>query len=77
MIVNKKLAGHINALMLDVSGRIDESILMVQEHCSFEEFENYRRACSKILTGIVLEILNPIHQLHSELMPEGRKPKEK
>lgn len=76
MIADKQLAGHINALMLEVSRRIDESILTVQQECSFEEFESYRRACAKVLTDILLEILNPIHKIHPELMPGGMKMQE-
>jgi hypothetical protein len=73
MIANKQVAAEIHWLMLDISGRINESILNVQQQCSFEEFENYRRPCAKILSQILLEILNPIHQLHPHLMPKGMK----
>ncbi len=44
MIKEKEIAQNISKLMLDITGRLNDSLYEVQEKCSREEFEKYRRA---------------------------------
>ena len=56
--------------MFKHSGQIDESIRLVMDNCSEEEFKSYRNATSIILTDILEEVLNPIFGVHSDLIPQ-------
>jgi hypothetical protein len=71
MIDNHIIAQKVNALMLDVSSRIDDSIVMVQEHCPDAEFSAYRLAAGRILAEILLGVLNPLYSAHPTLRPPG------
>jgi hypothetical protein len=57
--------------MLDVTSRVNASIAGVHERCSRSEYEAYRVAAAKILTEILLEVLNPIYSAHPALRPPG------
>jgi len=71
MIRNIKVARQISDLMVDFSGRLDASILTVQEQCSPEEFQVYRRAVARVLGEMLLEIMNPLYAEHPSLRPPG------
>jgi len=57
--------------MIEFSGRIDRSILIVEEQCSSEEFKVYRLAAAKGLAEILLEVLNPLYAEQPDLKPPG------
>ena len=69
MIANVSIARQISELMLGISQRLDESIVLVQKACPPEEFKAYRLAVGKILGEILLETLNPLYAQHPELKP--------
>ena len=71
MIHDKKVAEQINAVMLKAQVEINNSIFLVKDNCSPEEFEAYRRGCAKVLGYILLDVLNPIYALHPDLKPKG------
>jgi hypothetical protein len=73
MIKDKEIAGKINDLMLDYGWRIDETIALVKQYCSKEEFEAYRNAAGKVLGEMLLEVMNPIYKEHPDLKPKGLK----
>jgi hypothetical protein len=56
--------------MLEVSGKIDESISIVRRECTSQEFEAYRKASAKVIDYILLEVLNPIYAAHPEMKPK-------
>ena len=70
MIKDKVLSQNIIKLMLDISGHLDDSLYEVQERCSTEEFEKYRRGVGYILAYIATEVLNPIYRAHPDIEPE-------
>jgi hypothetical protein len=70
MIKDKEIAQNISKLMLDISGRLNDSLYEVQEKCSKEEFEKYRRGVAYILAYIATEVLNPLYRVHPEIKPE-------
>jgi hypothetical protein len=45
-------------------------LLEVQEKCSKDEFEKYRRGVAHILAYIATEVLNPLYRLHPDIRPE-------
>lgn len=71
MIQDTIVARRISDLMIEFSGRLDKSILMVKEHCPSEEFETYRRAVGHILGEMLLEVMNPLYAEHPSLKPRG------
>jgi hypothetical protein len=71
MIKNQDVAKQISDLMVELSQRINDSIILVQEKCSEEEFVTYRRAAAQVLGGIYLDIMTPVYLLHPSLKPEG------
>lgn len=71
MVGDVNAAKQISELMLDISGRLDESVAMVEKSCPTEEFNQYRRAVGKVLGGVLLEVLNPLYEKHPALRPEG------
>jgi hypothetical protein len=73
MITDPNVAEQINSLMLDLTSRINESVATVQMRCPETEFKTYRLAAGKVLGEILLEVLNPLHELHPRLrLPDLR-----
>jgi hypothetical protein len=68
MIKNAEIARQISDLMIEIGGRLDGSVLVVQQRCSPEEFRVYRRAIGQVL-GDMLDILNPLYEEHPSLKP--------
>jgi hypothetical protein len=57
--------------MLDISGQLDESVAAVKRTCPPEEFESYRRTVGKILSQVLLDVLNLLYAEHPTLKPPG------
>lgn len=73
MIEKGDVAQHISSLMLEVSEQINQSIWLVKNECTTQEFDAYRKGCAKVLGDILLEILNPIYVAHPEIKPNELK----
>lgn len=71
LIKDKSVAQQISELMLEYSERINESIRLVQEKCSPEEFKTYRLAAAKVMGEMFLEVMKPLYREHPDLKPEG------
>jgi hypothetical protein len=71
MIKNEHVAKQVSDLMVEFSQRINDSILLVQDNCSEEEFLAYRRTAGQVLGKIYLDIMTPLYQVHPSLKPEG------
>jgi hypothetical protein len=69
MISNTNTAKQISNLMLDISMRLEESILKVEQTCPTREFEEYRHSIAHILGRVLLEVLNPLYMQHPSLKP--------
>jgi hypothetical protein len=72
-LMDKKIAAQIREVLLECSGKVDESLGWVQKSCSQEEFQEYRRAAGKIMGAIYFEALEPIFREYPDLQPEGMK----
>lgn len=70
MIENKEVAQNISDLMIDFGGRINQSLVLVQNKCSNDEFEKYRDAASMVKGEMLLKIMNPIYEAHPEIKPK-------
>jgi len=71
MIRDETAAKAISELMLEVGTSLDDSVRMIKERCSPEEFESYRRAVGKVMGSMLLDVMNPLYELHPELKPNG------
>ena len=70
-VSNAETAKQVSDVMLDVSSRLNESIILVQDTCSEDEFKDYRRAVGAVMGEILLEVLNPLYKQHPSLKPKG------
>jgi hypothetical protein len=68
---NKEIAKQISALMVDYSGKLNDSLILVKEHCNTEEFERYRDAVSYILADMGSRVMYHLYLENPELKPEG------
>jgi hypothetical protein len=71
VISDAAAAKQVSELMLDISSRLNQSVLDVRDTASAEEFAVYRRAVGRIMGEILLEVLNPLYARHPQLKPEG------
>ena len=73
MIDNEDVARQVSDLMVEYTHRLNASIALVRDRGSPEEFHVYRKAVAKIMTDMLLEIMNPLYARHPNLMPPGFK----
>ncbi len=59
--------------MVEYSAALNDSIILVKEQCSEEEFLNYRRAVAYIMGEMLIRIMHPLYAEHPDLKPEGLK----
>lgn len=69
MIQDKLVAQQISDLMLAVGKQINESIQLVMNTCSEKEFEDYRSAVTHIMGSMLLDVMNPIYDIHPDIKP--------
>jgi hypothetical protein len=69
MIKDPLIAQQVSDLMIEFQGRLNDSIIAVQEQCSLEEFKVYRLAAAKIMAEMLLEVMNPLYAQHPSLKP--------
>lgn len=71
MILDKKIAKQVDDALIQCSSEINETIRLVQNNCSPEEFEIYRRSAGFIMGSIFIDIREKIYNLHPEIAPEA------
>lgn len=69
MFENKAVACEIKDLMLEIGGKLDASLAVVQERCSGDEFCHYREFVGRLMGELLLEVMNPIYSSHPDLKP--------
>lgn len=73
MMMKKEIASQINKLMLDYSAKLSESLRLVKENCSEDEYVKYRETVAKLMGDMLLDVMNPIYAEHPELKPDQLK----
>ncbi|MFP3566987.1 hypothetical protein [Paraburkholderia sp. SIMBA_030] len=73
MIEDKAVASEVCSRMLKINASIDETIVFVQEHCSVEEVDNFKRAMGEVMYMVFEQALIPIYKKHPELVPDGQR----
>lgn len=69
MISDKNTAKQISELMLETFYRLDDSCETVSRLCTPDEAAAYRETVGRVLTPIVLDIMEPLYERHPELKP--------
>jgi hypothetical protein len=68
--MNREIATELDRLLLDAFRSVEDSIRLVQERCSAEEFEFCRAEAGRVAGGITLLLL-PLWKDYPGLAPEG------
>ena len=69
MIKDVTIAKAVSDLMLDISGKLNQSIADVMSSCPDDEAFAYRRAVANVMAQILLDVLNPLYSAHPEIKP--------
>jgi hypothetical protein len=73
--MRRDAAQTIMNLMVEVSGKLNDSIFEVMDSASDQEIERYRHAIGRCMGEIFTEIISPIMAEYPELTPlDLRKP---
>ena len=70
MIKDKVFAKEVVELLLECSGRLDESVARAKKVCSEAEFLAYRKAIGEVMGETFDQLLLPIFAAHPELKPK-------
>ena len=68
--MKRELAQSIVELVFDYGGKLNDSMLLVRESATEEEFGDYRRAVGAVLASAFTNILDPILAEHPDLKPD-------
>jgi hypothetical protein len=67
--VDKKEAEELSILLMQVSGKLDQSVRFVMDKDTQENFESYRSNAGKVMGELFLEMLQPLWDRYPELRP--------
>jgi hypothetical protein len=70
VVKNKVFAKEVVELLLEYSGRLDESVGRAKKVCSEAEFLAYRNAIGEVMGETWDQLLMPIFAAHPELKPK-------
>lgn len=73
MIHDQDIAKRLIDTLDDCSERINETIRLVQEKCSDEEFQAYRKAAGFVMGYIYTDVVASLHKEHPDLEPSELK----
>ncbi len=60
----------VSELMVQFGVKLDESLAVVRERERDEDFKRYRGVVAKLLTTMLLEVMNPLYAEHPDLKPK-------
>jgi hypothetical protein len=66
---DKAVSCEVNDLMIEIGRKLDDSLAMVRERCSVDEFCRYREFVGRVMGELLLDVMNPIYSLHPDLKP--------
>ncbi len=70
MFNDKNIAEMVSQLVLDASGKLDESVFIVAQNCSEAEAAEYANLIGGLMFTIGIDILNKIYKAHPDIKPE-------
>lgn len=68
--MTKETARQVSDLMVSMGAGLDRSLGLMKEAESEADFKRYRESISKIMTVMLLEIMNPLYGEHPDLKPD-------
>lgn len=71
MISDASTAKQVSDLMLDIFRRVDESLWAVKQACPPDEAAAYQKATGRIVSPIVMQVLEPLYRQHPALKPSN------
>ena len=71
MIEDTKVAEQVKALVLEAYNRLEDSMKLVENSCSSEEFSKYKAALGKVTVSILFNVLEPLYDKQPALKPPG------
>jgi len=71
VIKDRVFAKEVVKLLLDCSGRLDESVARAKKVCSEEEFLAYSKAIGAVMGETFDQLLLPIFAAHPDLKPKN------
>lgn len=75
--MERVVAEELNVILRNVTRELDDSVRVVMNNSSQEEFQRYRRIAGKLMGEILLEILQPIYSEYPDLTPRDLRPDSK
>ncbi|XXF79496.1 hypothetical protein P2318_07005 [Myxococcaceae bacterium GXIMD 01537] len=67
--LNGDTAKMLSELMVAMGAQLNESLRLVQETESEEEFKRYREVVSRLMTIMLVDVMNPVYAEHPGLRP--------
>lgn len=71
--MKKETAQQISTLMLDVTEKLNESIVLAASDGNPDEAEYFKKTVGRIMGDLFIEIMRPIYKEHPDLKPPGLK----
>ena len=68
-VVKKETACQVSALLLEFSGKLDNSVALVASDGKADETAYYKRIVGKIMGEMFVEVRRPLYSEHPELKP--------
>ncbi len=67
--MRRDIAARVNDLMLEYSAKLNETVALLRESCSEDEFQVYRKGIGYVMGYMFTEIMTPIYNEHPDLKP--------
>ena len=71
MITNAAVAKQISDLMIDLKDQMMDSLAAVKGSCSPEEYRSYHAALGRVISSILVDVLEPLYNENPALKPAG------
>ena len=71
--MNSNIANEVSRSLGDILGGMNETIRLVMDNSSPEEFVAYRTAMGKVMGALIHEVINPHYEKYPETQSGGAK----
>jgi hypothetical protein len=68
--MERPLAEQVLAALFDASGKMNDTLWLILNECTKEEFIAYRRGTGRAMGYLFADVIEPILRQHSDLEPE-------
>jgi hypothetical protein len=68
--MKEEVAEKLSVLLLQINAKLNDSVALVRDTCTNEEFETFRTEIGKIMGGLFLEVAERLYREHPLLRPE-------